>query len=226
MRSYVLRQGRMTPSQARALTEGWGEYGLGPENGPLDAASAFGRTAPLILEIGFGNGASLLQQMLQAPHANYLGIEVYMPGIGSLIRAAKAQGVHNLKIYHGDALDVLATCIPAATVDRLQLYFPDPWPKKRHNKRRIVRADTLDVLTRVVKIGAWLHIATDWRPYAEEMAQLLGGLGSLATLGTPFVAKPAWRPETRFERRGRAFARRSFDLLYRKVTDDPGCGHS
>jgi len=227
IRSYTLRNSRITAAQKRALREGWERYGLAIDDGPLAARRVFGRNAKLVVEIGFGNGESLLQQALADPDSDYLGVETHTPGVGHLLHRALELVPDNLKVYHADALDVLGYCIPPASIGRLQIYFPDPWPKKRHHKRRIVRPDTTETLTGALQPGALLHIATDWQPYAESIMQLLNSCPVLESdRAGPIIPRPAWRPETRFERRGLALRHCIFDILYekrrgRRETTDP-----
>ncbi|HEY7885261.1 MAG TPA: tRNA (guanosine(46)-N7)-methyltransferase TrmB, partial [Cellvibrionaceae bacterium] len=161
IRSFVIRAGRMTDAQKKAFEQYWPSYGLSLFKGPLDAAAVFGREAPVVLEIGFGMGDSLLQMAEAEPDKNFIGIEVHPPGVGRLIYTAGQVGIENLRVYMADATDVLDDCIDDASIDRLQIYFPDPWHKKKHNKRRIVQPAFVSKIRQKLKIGGLLHLATD-----------------------------------------------------------------
>jgi tRNA (guanine-N7-)-methyltransferase len=173
IRSYVLRAGRMTEGQRNAFSSGWDVYGLKLDDGVIDAEAIFGRKAPLIIEIGFGMGDSLLQMASAAPEQDFIGIEVHPPGVGRLIASAEEQQIKNLRVYLADATDVLNECIPNASLHRLQLYFPDPWHKKKHNKRRIVQPSFAQDIRQKLSEGGVFHMATDWQPYAEHMMEVM-----------------------------------------------------
>jgi tRNA (guanine-N7-)-methyltransferase len=184
----------------------------------LNAWEDFGREAPLILEIGFGNGDSLATMAAENPAANYIGIEVHRPGVGHLLLKIEEQGVSNLRVYCADAIDILTHCVADASLDRLQLFFPDPWHKKRHNKRRIVNAGFLELICCKLKPGGIFHAATDWEPYAEHMAETLAACPALLSLAanSPFSPRPDYRPLTKFESRGHRLGHGVWDLLYRR----------
>ncbi len=217
IRSFIRRQGRITLAQAKALEELWPHYGLDPEVS-LNAWEDFGREAPLILEIGFGNGDSLATMAAENPAADYVGIEVHRPGVGHLLLKIEEQGLSNLRVYCADAIDILTHCVADASLDRVQLFFPDPWHKKRHNKRRIVNAGFLDLVCRKLKRGGIFHAATDWEPYAEHMAEALEACPELTSLmeGLPYSPRPDYRPLTKFESRGQRLGHGVWDLLYRR----------
>ena len=219
IRSYVVRAGRMTPAQRQAFDGGWSRYGLKLCDGALDAEREFGASAPLIVEIGFGMGDSLLQMAQAAPDCHFVGIEVHPPGVGSLMNAAAAIEVDNLRLYLADATDVMRECIGAQSVDRLQLYFPDPWHKKKHNKRRIVQPDFVQMVRSRLRLGGIFHMATDWQPYAEQMREtMLQADGFSNCVGSGYAPKPDYRPLTKFERRGARLGHGVWDLLFERCS--------
>jgi len=208
----------MTPGQERAYQAFWHRYGLAADDGLLQASSLFGRSAPLVLEIGFGMGASLAAMAVAAPETDFIGIEVHRPGVGKLMALAAEAGLTNLRVYHHDAVEVLQRCIPESSLSRVQIYFPDPWHKKKHHKRRLVQADFADLLRSRLRPQGLLHLATDWFPYAQHMLEVLDACAGLANVaGTgQFTPRPGWRPETKFERRGERLGHGTWDLLYRR----------
>lgn len=210
------RQGRLTEGQSRALEQHWDAYGLTLEQGVLDYAAVFGNGNPVILEIGFGNGASLLQMAQQAPQKNFIGVEVHRPGVGKLINDAQQAGVHNLKVFCDDAIEVLARNIADSSLDGVQLFFPDPWHKKRHNKRRIVQPEFAQTIRQKLKPGGYFHMATDWEPYAEHMLEVMSaahGFANQAGAGN-YSPKPDYRPNTKFEQRGERLGHGVWDLVF------------
>lgn len=225
IRSFVRRQGRLTEGQQRALDLYWDQYGLTIAGGRLSYASVFGREAPVILEIGFGNGKSLVEMAKNQPEKDFIGIEVHRPGVGSLINEAHAQGVHNIRVYHDDAIDVLAMCIPDNSLMGFQLFFPDPWHKARHNKRRIVKPEFIQAIYQKLQSGATVHMATDWQHYAEQMLAVMSAdetfINSVAaevlveTGG--YSPRPDYRPKTKFESRGERLGHGVWDLIFTKL---------
>lgn len=218
IRSYVIRGGRITEGQRGAFDKWWPHYGLSLFDGPLLPAEVFERDAPLVVEVGFGMGDSLLQMALAEPDKNFIGIEVHPPGVGRLIHLAGAQGVTNLKVYMADAQDVLSDCIPLSSVDRFQLYFPDPWHKKKHHKRRIVQPEFVEKVRGLLKPGGWFHLATDWQEYADFMMEVMTlADGYVNTAGEYcFAGQPAFRPHTKFEARGERLGHGVWDLVFAK----------
>lgn len=218
VRSYVRRAGRTTPGQARALAELLPVYGIGRPEGTLDLDRVFGRRAPRVVEIGFGNGAALLALAAAHPELDCLGIEVHEPGVGRLLMEAERLGLTHVRVICHDAAEVLDGWLPAASLSRVHLFFPDPWPKKRHHKRRLVQAPFLAKVARVLAPGGVLHMATDWAPYAEQMLELGDASPALENLAGPghYSARPPERPETKFERRGHRLGHEVRDLLYRR----------
>lgn len=198
----------MTPAQERAFRELWPRFGVDWTPGrALDLTGLFARHAPVYLEIGFGNGEALFESARRNPHHNYLGVEVHRPGIGTLLRALDREGLMNVRVLRQDAAVLLAEGLPGASLAGVALWFPDPWPKKRHHKRRLLSSHTLPLLARVLAPGGVLEFATDWEPYAQEALALLdGAVAEFANLAGPgcFAERSPERPLTRFERRGQA----------------------
>jgi len=218
IRSFVLRQGRLTPAQARAFEAHWQRYGLEYQGKPRDLAAAFGRTAPTIVEIGFGNGEQLHYAATNEPDANHVGIEVHTPGVGRLLNAVAADGLENVRVYRHDAVEVLANELADASLDGVRIYFPDPWHKTRHHKRRLVQPAFAALVAQKLKRGALLHLATDWQDYAAHMLAVLDASPEFRNRAGPggIVARPPWRRETHFERRGMRLGHGVSDLLYER----------
>jgi tRNA (guanine-N7-)-methyltransferase len=220
IRSYVIRTGRITPAQERALGEHWPRYGVEFEPRLLDLAQLFGRSAARTLEIGFGNGEHLLERALAQPEQDFLGVEVHRPGVGHLLLAAAKADVANLRVIAHDAVEVLQEQIAPGTLAEVQLLFPDPWPKKRHHKRRIVQHDFVALVASRLSAGGRLHLATDWEPYAEEMLLVLNGCTLLANCAEAggFIGIDALqaRRATRFQARGERLGHRVRELLFRR----------
>ena len=209
----------MTASQQKALAELWPVYGVEYTGSLLDLAALFDREAPAVLEIGFGNGDSLVQLAAEDPASNFLGVEVHDPGIGHRMIAARGANIENLRLINHDAIEVLENSLPAASLDRINLYFPDPWPKKRHHKRRIVQAPFLELCASRLKSGASLHIATDWANYAEHIDEVLedSDLFECAERREHGGDAPLARPATKFERRGLKKGHRIVDWRFKKI---------
>ena len=219
IRSYVLRQGRITAGQERAFAEHWPRYGLEVDDAlRLDAPALFNDARDLILEIGFGNGDSLVQMAAAAPQAGYIGIEVHRPGVGHAMLAAAAANLDNLRLIRHDAVAILRDHVADGTLARVQIYFPDPWPKARHHKRRIVQKPFTDLIWRKLRAGGEIHCATDWAEYAEWMRDVFAGDDKWQNLGGAdgYAPRPDWRPQTKFERRGERLGHGVWDLRYRK----------
>ncbi|MBT4160669.1 MAG: tRNA (guanosine(46)-N7)-methyltransferase TrmB [Gammaproteobacteria bacterium] len=203
----------MTPGQERAIDSGWPDYGLDVATGEIDLGIVFGRCAPLTLEIGFGMGESLFQQAHENPDRDFVGIEVHRPGVGHLLMRIHEADIANIRLYAEDSIDVLRNAIPERSLDVVQLFFPDPWPKKRHHKRRIVNRDFVELVSsRLVSRGI-LHIATDWEPYAADIEILLSSREDLVQI------EPPPRPRTKFEQRGERLGHRITDLAYRLAAE-------
>lgn len=220
IRSFVKRTGRMTESQQRAMDEHWSKLGLEHKQGSIDVMALFGRKAPLVVEIGFGNGDSLVEMAQKSPHQDYIGIEVHEPGVGRLINNVVLQELPNLKAYCHDAVEVLEDCFADESINRLQLFFPDPWHKKRHNKRRIVQPEFVQLVRQKLEIGGCWHMATDWEPYAEHMMEVMSEAQGFKNVAGPggFVPRPETRPLTKFEQRGERLGHGVWDLMFERVS--------
>ena len=214
IRSFVRREGRLTPGQQRALDELWPRYGLDFDSPPALAPDA----APITLEIGFGNGDSLARMAAADPDSLYIGIEVHRPGVGHLLKILDAQGIDNVRVYCHDAVEVLAQKIPDGALDRVLLFFPDPWHKTRHHKRRIVQPDFIARVAQKLRTGGRFHLATDWEPYARHMLNAMRQSPAFRNTSPTgdFVARPAYRPVTKFERRGQCLGHEVYDLVFEK----------
>lgn len=212
VRSFVRRPGRLTPAQARALEDLLPRYRL--DETISDVRQAFGRTAPLILEIGFGNGEALAWMAAHEPDHDFIGVEVHEPGVGHLLRSLDREALDNVRVAMRDAVELLEQQVQAATLQQARIYFPDPWPKKRHHKRRIVQPEFVQLLADRIAPGGHLHLATDWAPYADWMLEIIAGCPAFCNQGKPWVERPSWRPQTRFERRGLKRGHEIFDLLF------------
>jgi tRNA (guanine-N7-)-methyltransferase len=219
IRSFVTRAGRITPAQQRALDELWPKYGLAFTPQVLDTRVLFGRDAPRTVEIGFGNGENLVALAAAHPQRDFLGIEVHRPGVGRLLLALEARAVANVRVICHDAVEVLGQQIPAQSLDEILILFPDPWPKKRHHKRRLIQLPFAQLLESRLVHGGLLRVATDWQPYALEILETLGAVAGLQNLAADggFVARPAERTPTRFERRGERLGHEVWDLAFRRT---------
>lgn len=220
IKSFVLRQGRITKGQQKALEDHWLHYGCSMEDGPLDPDQAFKQTAPLIMEIGFGNGDALLHIATHQPHVNFVGIEVHRPGVGRLIAEAEKEKLTNLKVYCDDAVEVLKQCIVDHSLQRVQIFFPDPWHKRKHHKRRLIQDSFVDLLMKKLTPEGEIHVATDWHDYAKYVVNVLNrqkGLQNQAVDGD-YCERPTYRIETKFERRGIRKGHGVWDVIYKKTT--------
>lgn len=219
VRSFVVRAGRTTAAQEHAWRESWPRFGLETTDRPLDLSATFGREAPRTLEIGFGNGENLVTLAASHPERDFLGIEVHRAGIGRLMLRAEALGLANLRVICRDAVEVLQRCICEASLDEMLLYFPDPWPKKRHHKRRIVQPAFVALVAGRLRHGGVLRMATDWLPYAEHMLAVAASCPQLHNLSpdNAYSPRPGSRPVTRFESRGRGLGHEVRDLAFRRV---------
>lgn len=218
IRSFIRRQGRATAGQKQALESHWDKYCLSPQQ-DFDATLAFGRQAPLIVEIGFGNGDSLAAMAAANPDLNYLGIEVHRPGVGHLMMLLEQRGIGNVRIYHHDAIEILEQKIPDHGVAGVHLFFPDPWQKRRHHKRRIVRPSFIELLNKKLAAGGYFHAATDWEHYAKDMLGILSAGHCLknASASGDYCPRPEYRPLTKFENRGLGLGHGVWDLIFTKL---------
>ncbi len=219
IRSYVRRQGRITLAQSRALKELDKAYLLSLEQGVCNPEAVFGRKAPLIMEIGFGMGEGTLAYAADNPETDIIGVEVHEPGVGALMHGLQKAALTNVRIYSTDAIQVLKEAIAPKTLAALHLFFPDPWPKKRHHKRRIVQPEFLELVASRLKPGGKIHMATDWQAYAEWMLEMLRSIPCLKNTSEQgdYIERPEYRPETRFERRGQRLGHGVWDLLFQKA---------
>jgi tRNA (guanine-N7-)-methyltransferase len=216
IRSFVLRQGRTTPAQARALAEFAPKFVIPFARERLDLVATFGRHAPKILEIGFGMGETTAAIAQAHPVNDYLGVEVHSPGVGALLRRIAALGRANVRIIQHDAVEVVEHMIADRALDGVQILFPDPWPKKRHHKRRLVQRPFVEMLTRRMKPGAILHIATDWEDYAQHILSVLAAEPMLENTAAGYAPRPLSRPLTKFEGRGLELGHRVWDIAFRR----------
>lgn len=217
IRSFVVRAGRMTKAQRSAFELVWDAYGLRLADGAIDLDAVFGRNNPKVVEIGFGMGGSLLEMVEAQPDTDFIGIEVHPPGVGSLINAAQEKNISNLKVYLADATDVLNECFADGSLDRVQIYFPDPWHKKKHNKRRIIQPKFLQLIRKKLRIGGIVHMATDWQPYAEQMLELIAEADGFKNMAEDYVPRPDFRPLTKFELRGERLGHGVWDLMAERL---------
>jgi tRNA (guanine-N7-)-methyltransferase len=216
IRSFVLRQGRFTEAQQRALETQWPRFGLDYQGRVRDFDAVFGRKARRVLEIGFGNGQALRFAACQDPSRDYIGIEVHAPGVGRLLNALDQDRAGHVRLYHHDAVEVLHNEVAEGALDEVRIYFPDPWHKKRHNKRRLIQAEFARLLVSRLAPDGRLHLATDWQDYAEQMWDVLDATPGLRNRAGPrgAVPRPDWRPQTHFETRGQNLGHGVWDLLY------------
>ncbi|MCY4178396.1 MAG: tRNA (guanosine(46)-N7)-methyltransferase TrmB [Endozoicomonadaceae bacterium] len=219
IKSFVRRSGRMTAAQKRGWDEKWSDWGLQCNQDSSVLAACFARKAPLVLEIGFGMGHSLVEMAQTEPEKNFIGVEIHKPGVGCLLHNADKAELTNIRVFCDDAIDVLNQAVPQDSLHRVQIYFPDPWHKKRHNKRRLVKADFISLIHSRLEPGGILHLATDWEPYAQEMLDLLSSAPGWRNQAgeKQFAPKPAFRPLTKFEKRGQNLGHSIRDLLFEKT---------
>ena len=216
IRSFVLRQGRMSAAQQRACDDWLPRFGVAFASGLLDFAGLFGREAPVVLEIGFGMGETTAAIAAAQPGTDFLAIEVHLPGVGALLRRLAAGALSNVRIVRHDAVEVVERMVPHDALAGVHVYFPDPWPKTRHHKRRLLQPPFVHALAQRLRHGGYLHVATDWAPYAVEILATLSGEPLLHNTADGYAPRPAWRPLTKFEARGVALGHEVFDLVFRR----------
>lgn len=216
IKTFMHRSSPLNASQQRGMDEFSARYALAISDGPFDAQRVFGRVAPLTLEIGFGMGQTLIEMAMAAPERDFIGIEIHKPGIAQLCFDAGTRDLPNLRYYGEDAVQVLEECIADGGIDTLQLFFPDPWQKARHHKRRFVRPDLIALVRRKLRIGGRFHMATDWAPYAEWMLEHMEAAPGFANAHAAgeYHPRPDWRPLTKFEKRGRVQGHGVWDLIH------------
>ncbi len=219
IRSYVRREGRMTPAQSRALVELWPHFGLDAGE-TVQITQVFGRLVPTIVEIGFGNGDALLQMAAENPDKNYIGIDTHRPGAGRLLLRLAKDNVTNVRVMCEDAKEVFGQCVTPSSIDSVLIFFPDPWHKKRHHKRRLIQPDFVRLIVHALKPGGRLHVATDWQDYAEHIMQVLTDEPALKNcVGNKKCSpRPDYRPLTKYEQRGQALGHDVWDLIFEKVS--------
>ncbi len=222
VRSFVRREGRATAAQKQAMESLWPVYGFEPGSGadaPLKFQTLFARDAPIVLEIGYGDGEALVDSAVREPETDFIGAEIYTPGIGHCLIRIKQQVLSNVRLCQSDAIELLNRNIPDAVLSEIRLYFPDPWPKKKHHKRRIVNEAFTRLISRKLKPGGRIHFATDWAPYAEWAMDVFEACPTLENVAgvRQFTSRPASRTLTKFERRGQRLGQASQDLIYRTI---------
>jgi len=219
IRSFAMRRGHVSDGQRRAYDRLLPTFGIAYRPAPLDYAAVFGRRAPVVLEIGFGMGDSTAQIAAAQPDTDFLGVEVYTPGVGSLLRQVDERGLRNLRIVQHDAVEVLRDMVAPDSLAGVHIFFPDPWPKKRHHKRRLVQPAFVAGLASRIAPGGYLHCATDWQDYAEQMLEVLGAEPLIENTTQAFAPRPDHRPPTKFERRGLRLGHGVWDLIFRRKRD-------
>jgi tRNA (guanine-N7-)-methyltransferase len=217
IRSYVLRQGRISNAQQRAWEALLPRYGIPFRRALLDLDAEFGRPAPKLLEIGFGMGETTAIVAAAHPENDYLGIEVHRPGVGSVLRLIAERGLQNVRVIQHDAVEVLQDMIRPASLDGVHIFFPDPWPKLRHHKRRLIQTPFVTLLSERLRAGGYLHVATDWAHYAEQVLAVLGAESRLANTARGYAPRPDYRPLTKFEERGLRLGHDVYDIVFRRV---------
>jgi len=216
IRSFVKRSGRITVSQQRALQYLYPKFGLNVEDGKQNLFEVFGNNNEIMLEIGFGSGENLIKLAQNNSNTNFIGVEVHTPGIGTLLLAIEKYNLTNIRIYQADAIEVLKNCIENNLLRTVLLFFPDPWHKKRHNKRRIVQPDFVNLIAEKLIVGGKFYLATDWQNYADHMLDVLSNNELLVNSADNFIARPNFRPITKFEARGIKLGHKTWDLLFIK----------
>ena len=220
IKSFVRREGRSSDKRKQRLEQLWPRLGINPDTGMVDFNILFDRQAPTFLEIGFGTGTALLEMATKNPGNNYLGVEVYRTGIGQLLSQVDDLGITNIRVFNDDAVDVLTHQIPDQSLDGLFLFFPDPWHKKRHHKRRLVQSGFIQLILKKLKPGGVFHAATDWEDYAHQMMAVLSDNAQIINSAGEhhFAERPEYRPYTKFERRGQSLGHGVWDLIFHRVT--------
>lgn len=214
IRSFVLRQGHLSASQQRAIDEGMPRWGIEYRPEQLDLAQAFGRDAPKILEIGFGMGGATAEIAANMPQHDYLGVEVHSPGVGNLFKLIEEKQLTNLRLLRHDAVEVLDNMLADGSLDGVHIFFPDPWHKKRHNKRRLIQAPLVEKLVKKLKPGGYLHAATDWEDYAIQILEVFNGNADLQNTAEAYAPRPDYRPLTKFEARGIRLGHGVWDIIF------------
>ena len=220
VRSFVMRRGHLSDAQRDAHARLMPRFGVPDGDGFVDFAALFGRRAPVVLEIGFGMGHTTAEIATARPEVDFVGVEVYTPGVGSLLRTLEARGLDNVRVLQRDAVEVLRERIAPASLAGVHVYFPDPWPKKRHHKRRLIQPPFVAELATRLAPGGYLHCATDWREYAEQMLAVLSAEPRLANTTDGWAPRPEWRPATKFEQRGLRLGHGVWDLMFVRTDEE------
>lgn len=215
IRSFVKREGKLTKGQQNALDDCWPALGVDLDEQQLNFAELFGNDGEVVLEIGFGNGLSLADMAENAPDTNFFGIEVHRPGVGSLLVQVKQRELKNIRVSQDDAVQVLEQQVPLHSLDRVQIFFPDPWHKKRHHKRRLIQPEFVETIISRLKPNGVIHVATDWQNYAEHILEVLAANAKLENTANDYAPKPEYRPETKYERRGLGLGHGVWDLVFK-----------
>lgn len=216
IRSFVLRQGHMTAAQQRAIDTMWPQFGVDFQEAPLDLNRTFGRDNPKVLEIGFGMGVATVEIAKRLPDTDFLAIDVHGPGVGNILKLIEEEHISNIRVMRHDAVEVVEKMLEDDSLDGIHIFFPDPWHKKRHNKRRLVQVPFVEKLLPKIKSGGYVHMATDWEEYAVQMLEVLSSFDSLQNTATDYAPTPDYRPETKFETRGKRLGHGVWDLVFRK----------
>ncbi|WP_315285987.1 tRNA (guanosine(46)-N7)-methyltransferase TrmB [Neisseria bacilliformis] len=216
IRSFVLRQGHMTAAQQRAIDTLWPRYGLDYCAETIDLAQTFGRAAPKVLEIGFGMGTATTEIARRLPDTDFLAADVHGPGVGNLLKLIEEQGIANIRVMRHDAVEIVENMLADNSLDGIHIFFPDPWHKKRHHKRRLIQAPFVAKLLPKLKSGGYIHLATDWEEYATQMLDVLRAFPGLENTAEGYAPTPAYRPETKFEARGKRLGHGVWDLVFKK----------
>lgn len=217
IRSFVLRQGHMTAAQQRAIDTLWPRFGMDYCRQTVDLDACFGRSNPKVLEIGFGMGTATAEIAKRLPDTDFLAVDVHGPGVGNLLKLIEEGHLGNIRVMRHDAVEVVEDMLPDASLDGIHIFFPDPWHKKRHNKRRLVQAPFVAKLLPKLKSGGYIHMATDWEEYAAQMLEVLGGFAELQNTVDGYAPTPDYRPETKFEARGKRLGHGVWDLVFKKI---------
>ena len=216
IKSFVLRQGHMTAAQQRAIDDNWAQFGLDFQAAAVDLNAAFGHSNPKILEIGFGMGTATAEIARRLPEKDFLAIDVHSPGVGNLLKLIAENQITNIRVMRHDAVEVVESMLGEGSLDGIHIFFPDPWHKKRHNKRRLIQTPFVAKLLPKLKSGGYIHLATDWQEYAEQMLEVLSGFAELKNTAADYAPTPSYRPETKFEARGKRLGHGVWDLVFEK----------
>lgn len=217
IRSFVLRQGHMTAAQQRAIDEMWPHFGVDYQAETIDLNQCFGRSNPKVLEIGFGMGTATVEIAKRLPESDFLAIDVHGPGVGNILKLVGEERIQNIRVMRHDAVEVVENMLEDGALSGIHIFFPDPWHKKRHNKRRLVQVPFVEKLLPKLKVGGYIHMATDWEEYAVQMLEVLGSFEQLENTASDYAPTPDYRPETKFEARGKRLGHGVWDLVFKRV---------